>query len=436
MLGESLRTRFWLLLLVIATSGAVAYSVGFLPHMAADDWFVAASLVILLFAVEHFDVTISVASGPFSMSVGATIAMAAALHFNVPVAVFVVLLAHVLDSAVALRQLMKSMTNIGTYVCSTFVASAIYHSLADTSVSPLANATNILYAVLASAAFVALSTSILALIVGPIIGVPFLQLWQQNIRATALETVGLPALGGIVAVLANENAAAVLLVGFPLMAPQLAYKALQEARVSVRATIETLIDTLEKRDRSTADHSRRVAEYAEAIVEQMGSIPHQATDVILWAARVHDLGKIGVRDSTLFKAGPLTPRERIEMQAHPTLGADIVAKLAQSDPVAVIIRHHHERWDCKGYPDGLAGEAIPLGSRIIAVADTFEAMTADRPYRPALPISVAYEEILRNSGTQFDPGVVRAFGRAFGPAESRGQAGQVQSQPQSHLTTA
>ena len=423
-----MRTRFWLLILFIATLAAVSFSVASIPPMSTDDWLVAAALVALLLAVEHYDVTISLSNGPFTMSVGATIAMAAALHFGVSSAVLIVLLAHLLDSAIAQRQMIKSVTNIGTYVCATFLASTIYHQFANTRVSPLADLHNIVCAIGASIAFVVVSTSTFALIVGPILGIPFWQLWKQNIRTTGLETVGLPALGGMVAVLANENAAAVLLVGFPLMAPQLAYKALNDARLSVRTTVESLVDMLEQRDRSTADHSRRVARYTARIVEEMGEVPHQMTEVILWAARVHDLGKIGVRDSTLLKASPLTPTERVEMQGHPVLGADVVARLAQSDPVAVIIRHHHERWDGHGYPDGLSGQAIPLGSRIIAIADTFEAMTADRPYRRALPFTVAYDEIVRNSGTQFDPAVVRAFERAFAPEENRVRAVQGQGQ--------
>lgn len=417
MLVDSVKTRLWILILFTASLGAVIFSVGSRPALSRDDWFVAGAMMILLFAVEHYDVKISLTNGPFTMSVGATIAMAAALHFDAGTAVFIVLVSHLLDSAIAQRQLMKSVTNIGTYVCATFVAAMVYHHLADTTVSPLANLSNIIYSVVASATFVIVSTSTFALIVGPILGIPFIQMWKQNMKTTALETVGLPALGGLIAVLANENAAAVMLVGFPLMAPQLAYRALNEARISVRQTLESLVDTLEERDRSTADHSRRVAEYVEAIVEQMGEVPHQMTDTILWAARVHDLGKIGVRDAILFKPGRLTNDEFVEMKTHPVLGADVVARLVQSDPVSVIIRHHHERWDGNGYPDGLAGEAIPLGSRIIAVADTFEAMTADRPYRRALPLSIAYEEIVRNSGTQFDPAVVRAFEKAFRPAQ-------------------
>lgn len=421
MLGDSLRTRVWLLILVTATLGAVISSAGSIPPMAADDWYVAAALVVLLFAVEHYDVQIAVSNGPFTMSVGATIAMAAAFHFDVSVAVMIVLSAHVLDSAIAQRQVLKSATNIGTYVCATFLAATVYDAIADTTASPLANVHNILCAVIASLAFVVISTSTFALIVGPILGIPFFEMWKQNIQTTALETIGLPALGGMIAVLANENATAVLLVGFPLMAPQLAYKALNDARESVRDTVESLVDTLEQRDASTADHSRRVAEYTAAIVDEMAEVPHQMTPTILWAARVHDLGKIGVRDATLFKPGRLTAVEQLEMQSHPVLGADIVARLAQSDSVAVIIRHHHERWDGKGYPDGLAGEAIPLGSRIIAVADTYEAMTADRPYRKALPTAVAFDEIVRNAGRQFDPAVVRAFERAFRPAALREQ---------------
>ncbi|MGB3328836.1 MAG: HD-GYP domain-containing protein, partial [Thermomicrobiales bacterium] len=368
-----------------------------------------------------FDVKISIGSKLFSLSVGATIAIAAAFHFHPATAALIVFAAHVIDSVIARRQLIKSITNIGIYTVSTWLASTIFWAMVPDDTSPLDSVPNILAAIVASLAFVTFSTSMLALIVGPVIGMPFIELWAQNLRATAIEAIGLPAIGGMVAVLAQKNAAAVLLVGFPLMAPQLAYRALNETRRSIRTTLEVLIDTLEERDMSTANHSRQVSVYAARILDEMPEVPAQLTETIEWASRVHDLGKVGVRDAVLFKAGRLDAEEWVEMRSHAVIGADIIARLAQSDRIAIIIRHHHERWDGSGYPDGLKGEEIPLGSRIIAVADTYEAMTADRPYRRALPAETAYKEILANSGSQFDPLVVSAFSRAFRPASREEQ---------------
>lgn len=410
-----MKTRFWVTILSATLLVVVVDSLQRARIGSTDRWFVAAALALLIVLVEHFDVKISIGSKLFSLSIGATIAIAAAFHFHPAAAALIVCVSHVIDSVIARRQLIKSVTNIGIYTISTWIASAIFWRLVPDDTSPLDSVSNILAAIVASLAFVVFSTSMLALIVGPVIGMPFFELWGQNLRATAIETVGLPAIGGMVAVLAQKNAAAVLLVGFPLMAPQLAYRALNETKRSIRTTLEILIDTLEERDQSTANHSRQVSVYAARVLAEMPDVPAQLTETIEWASRVHDLGKVGVRDAVLFKAGKLDAREWTEMQSHAVTGADIIARLSQSERIAMIIRHHHERWDGKGYPDKLAGETIPLGSRIIAVADTYEAMTADRPYRRALPPEIAYKEVLANSGTQFDPAVVSAFARAFLP---------------------
>jgi HD-GYP domain-containing protein (c-di-GMP phosphodiesterase class II) len=129
---------------------------------------------------------------------------------------------------------------------------------------------------------------------------------------------------------------------------------------------------------------------------------------------VHDIGKVGTRDLTLYKPGPLTRDERLEMLRHAEVGAGIVSRTGEYRLTASIIRHHHERWDGTGYPDGLAGEEIPLGARVIAVADAYDAMTTDRPYSTAMSPERAVDEIRRGAGTQFDPMVVNAFLRAFG----------------------
>jgi len=132
-------------------------------------------------------------------------------------------------------------------------------------------------------------------------------------------------------------------------------------------------------------------------------------DLLVAAARVHDLGKIATDNRVLFKQSSLTMDERRLIQAHPGDGGELAGRFSMFRDGRRFIRHHHERWDGKGYPDGLAGEDIPLGARIIAVADSYDAMTSDRPYRKALPHEVALIELRRGAGTQFDPRVVDAF---------------------------
>jgi HD-GYP domain-containing protein (c-di-GMP phosphodiesterase class II) len=140
------------------------------------------------------------------------------------------------------------------------------------------------------------------------------------------------------------------------------------------------------------------------------------------ASLLHDLGKVGVRDAILDKPGPLTPEEWTAMRQHPVTGWKILGPLGFLAEEARSVRHHHERFDGGGYPDGLAGNAIPLPARIIAVADAFDAMRTVRPYRPPLPLEKALAELEGNAGKQFDPTVVDAFQTWFGARSAGGRA--------------
>jgi len=169
-----------------------------------------------------------------------------------------------------------------------------------------------------------------------------------------------------------------------------------------------LADSVDKRDQYTYQHSQRVAALSGEIARAMG-LPEREVEMIVAAARVHDLGKIATDNRVLFKQSSLTDEERRLIEEHPGEGGELAGKFSMFRRGRLYIRHHHERWDGSGYPDGLAGEQIPLGARIIAVADAYDAMTSDRPYRAALPHEIALVEIRRGAGTQFDPDVVAAF---------------------------
>jgi putative nucleotidyltransferase with HDIG domain len=184
--------------------------------------------------------------------------------------------------------------------------------------------------------------------------------------------------------------------------------ALAENERTYDATLAALSSALDVRDTETEGHARRVVRYMELIAEGM-HVPVEQHATLRRGALLHDIGKIGVPDHILRKPGPLTENEWYTMKTHPDLGAKIIANVPFLQEVAVIIRAHHERWDGNGYPEGLAGEQIPLGARIFAVADSFDAMTSDRPYRRGRDLDEALAEIERCSQTQFDPEVVKAF---------------------------
>ncbi len=174
------------------------------------------------------------------------------------------------------------------------------------------------------------------------------------------------------------------------------------------ATFIAFVTTLEARDPYTHKHSTRVAEYAMDLARHMGCTEEEL-DVIDMASRLHDIGKIGVPDHVLLKPGKLTQKEYEVIKIHSVLGAKIVGKLGLWDQETAIIRHHHERIDGKGYPDGLRGEEIPKLARIIAVADSYDAMASDRSYRHRMKKEKIIDNIARNTGTQFDPEVVDVF---------------------------
>ncbi|MGQ9474949.1 MAG: GAF domain-containing protein [Actinomycetota bacterium] len=183
------------------------------------------------------------------------------------------------------------------------------------------------------------------------------------------------------------------------------FESLEEIYIQV---ITALANAIDARDAYTHGHSNRVMEYSVALAEGMGLSPDEV-DVIRHASILHDVGKIGIREKILKKPGLLTEEERREMEYHPFIGTRILQSVRLLEPVMPLVYHHHERYDGSGYPDGLKGEEIPLGSRIIAVADAFESMTSDRPYRKALPLEEALAELRRGAGTQFDPRVVEIF---------------------------
>lgn len=185
-------------------------------------------------------------------------------------------------------------------------------------------------------------------------------------------------------------------------------KALEEIQITHDATIDALSAALDYRDNETEGHSQRVVRYSLEIGKVLG-LERRNLEVLARGTLLHDIGKIGVPDSILWKPGKLTDEEWVEMRKHVEYGFKMLKSIHFLRDAALIVQHHHERYDGSGYPDRMSGDNIIIGARIFAIADTYDAMTTDRPYRKALTDRDAREEIKRCNGTQFDPKITEAF---------------------------
>lgn len=183
---------------------------------------------------------------------------------------------------------------------------------------------------------------------------------------------------------------------------------LVQLKTAYKASLMVLANAIEARDYYTRNHVERVSAYADAMAVSLGWRDQRRTE-LEFGAILHDIGKIAIREAILSKTGPLAKEEWGEMRQHPIVGARMLEGIPYLKASIPIVLYHHERWDGSGYPEGLEGSQIPEAARLLAVADTFDAMTSDRPYRKALPVSLAYETITSESDNLFDPVMVNAF---------------------------
>ena len=260
------------------------------------------------------------------------------------------------------------------------------------------------------AVYYLLSAGLAVLVISLRTGIAVGTIWAKDIRAIAPNLIGLVPLGWLMAqIFTMPNGVgwwATPLFVVPLLATRITYQRYVETRELFVQTITALSQAVDARDVNTRNHSKRVSDIAEAMCRVM-RLPESEIEKIKWAGLLHDVGKIGIRDSILLKEGPLDREERFLMNQHPTIGAEIVEPAKQLAAEAPLIRTHHEWFNGSGYPDGVEALDIPLGARILGVADAYEAMTSPRPYRK-VPLSheIAIGELVKFSGIQFDPEIV------------------------------
>ncbi len=237
---------------------------------------------------------------------------------------------------------------------------------------------------------------------------PFTYIWLTQDAEFLLPYVSLQVVGMLFAALWGTAPAAIPFLVVPAVTTYLAFETIKRLQSQTQDAMIAMADAIDARDPYTAEHSKRVTDLAIRIAEVHG-LRAQEIDRVELAARVHDLGKIGISDAILNKPGKLEDHEWDLMKAHPVIGEQLLGSYRQFRHESTIVRYHHERWDGRGYPDGVKGKDIPIGSRIIGVADAFDAMTSDRPYREALADEIAIDEIRKGALSQFDPQVVASF---------------------------
>ncbi len=308
------------------------------------------------------------------------------------------------------RAWFKKIFNIGEMTLTVTVLSFAYNSFYQPHL-PFEAVPNLVALGMVGLSDALVSSGMVSLIIALVTQKPVSYTWGEQTRPFLLHEIAMLALGIFAAVLWKLSPLSIIITIIPLFVLRYSYQAMIDLREQTKQALLALARVLDERDEATSSHCERVAQNAEAIARELGLGPAEV-EVITRAAWLHDIGKVGMRNDILFKPAALTPSERELAQRHSIIGGELLKKFPLFEEGAVYVRHHHEHWDGSGYPDGLSGERIPLGARILAVADAFQAMTDERPYRAPLTLEAAIMELQRCSGTQFDPRIVDAFFRA------------------------
>jgi putative nucleotidyltransferase with HDIG domain len=298
----------------------------------------------------------------------------------------------------------KTLFNVSQYIINAGLAGLIYVYI-DGIFNFGLEFFNPIASVLCLLAYLFLNSFFIAVLMSILLNERLAYIWKNYLLGFV--NIALVGLLGIIVAFSYDRfgTTGILLFFIPLMFARYTFKLYLDMRRNYFETLNVLVRAIEASDPYTSGHSMRVSAYAEAIARQLG-LPQSKIDLLKSAALLHDIGKIGIDKNILNKKGKLEKEEFETIKSHPEIGAAIIADLSYLSNISDIIRHHHERNDGKGYPDGLDHDKIPLETSILTIADAFDAMTTNRPYRPSLSLESALQEVIDNAGTQFNPDIV------------------------------
>jgi putative nucleotidyltransferase with HDIG domain len=417
------RARAYVLGVIVAGTAILAHAgVDLIEHPAGLQWLILPALTVL-----SGWATLRIPSMPISFSISDTFIMAAALLFGPSAgAATAALDALVLSYRMAFstRTVHRVLFNMATAAIATWMAAFVFFALAGNRLlleGPLAALGLLGLLTLFGIIDFGLNTGIVATAVAFERKLPVVSIWREHFLALWVSYFGGVFGAMLLLVLKRLNRFDVLLLIVPL--PVILYITFRHAlgratdqidhlakvnRVYVGA-IEALAHAVDAKDEVTHDHTRRVQDRAVHLARALGVDDEAEIQAIKAASLLHDVGKLAIPEHILNKPGRLTPAEYEIMKRHASIGADILSVIGFPFAVAPIVRYHHENWDGSGYPDGIAGDRIPIGSRILAVVDCFDALTSDRPYRPRMEDREALQILTDRRGIMYDPDVVDAF---------------------------
>lgn len=299
----------------------------------------------------------------------------------------------------------KTIFNISQYFINTGIAGLAY-VVVDNLLKVRFVFYNPVAGIAALIVYILLNTFCMSVLMAILLKEKFSNIWKSSFYGMLINILLVSLLGIILAfAFYSYGTGGMLLFFIPLLFARYTFKLYIDMRKNYFDTMNVLVRAIEASDPYTSGHSMRVGAYSEAIAKQLG-LPQGKIDLIKSAALLHDIGKIGIDKKILNKDGKLEKDEFDTIKSHPEIGATIISDLSYLSNIAEIIRHHHERNDGRGYPDGLDHDKIPLETSILTIADSFDAMTTNRPYRHSLSLETALNEIKINAGTQFNPDIV------------------------------
>ena len=393
---------------------------------------------LLIFVAISFFAQIYEVSLVFNRTVSTSVAvfMAVVLLGSIPLAVGVMALSTFLAEFLLRVNLLRTdavrfafvvFFNTAQLTLASFAAGAVYVLLGGHGVIPgghiISDPNSVILIIAAIGAFFSFSIINTALVSGLtslIAKTNFGYHLRFNFQFLMVQILSLGVLGVLIAEVYSYAPVNIVLVLIPMALVHVSLRNYMKLRQEAQKTFENVANMLAERDPYTYEHSEQV----EGLAEQVARVMHFSQDEIAdikAGALIHDIGKLAVPDRILLKPGPLTPEERAEMEKHPVIGAELLKNLEIYKNIVEIVRHEHEKWDGTGYPDGLKGEEIPLGARIIAAADIYNALTTDRPYRKAYSHEKAIDIMKDMHGTHLDPDVLDALFRVLGVLEDEPQ---------------
>lgn len=401
------KAKHYILTLALLAFTVVSYTV-YVIDWKQVSWFPVLIFLLLIILSESFPVPLP-RGGKITVSL-ATIA-AAILIFQPLIVILISISVELFFLIIKSESRIKHLFNIFQISIFTGLASLAYNNFAP--VRPDLTLNNILAFIASMLILFILNHTFVTLILAFSQNEKPYAVWLVNIKWCTLSFLSMAPLGALIAIIyINIGFWGLVLFLFPLIVARHTFQSYVEMRQTFLDTIKSLSLAIDAKDPYTKGHSTRVADYSVQLAKKL-KWPEDRVEFLKYIALIHDVGKVSVPGHILNKNSTLSKKEFGIMKKHSETGAEIINDVNYFAPGYGIIKHHHERWDGCGYPDQLKGKDIPEGARILAVADAYDAMTSNRPYRKALEPLEAMKEITDCSGTQFDPEVVKAFNGVF-----------------------